>query len=89
MQGFNGEIVVTVGLDASGTIVSLGIGGPNFAETEYYGAQAKTNQFRNQFIGKSNVLTYGEGVDAIAGATITSDAVLKAINNALTYGAAN
>lgn len=83
VQGFKGEIVVTVGLDASGTIVSLGIGGPNFHETEYYGAQAKTNAFRNQFIGKSGMLTYGNGIDAISGATITSNAVLKAINDCL------
>ena len=83
VRGFKGEIVVTIGLDANGTIVSLDIGGPNFHETEYYGAQAKTNAFRNQFIGKSGVLTYGNGVDAISGATITSNAVLKAINDCL------
>lgn len=83
VQGFKSEIVVTVGLDANGTIVSMGIGGPSFAETEYYGAQAKTNAFRQQFIGKSGVLTYGDGIDAISGATITSNAVLKAINDCL------
>ena len=88
VQGFGGEIVVTVGLEADGKIASLKIGGPNFNETEYLGAEVQTNAFRNQFIGKSGSLTYGKDVDAIAGATITSDAVLGAINNALTGGEA-
>jgi len=83
VQGFRGEIVVKVGLDATGTIVSLSIGGPKFAETEYYGAEVKTNKFRNQFIGKSGTLVYGDGIDAVSGATITSTAVLKAINDCL------
>ena len=84
VQGFQSEIEVTVGLDASNAIVSLKIGGPNFNETEYYGAEVQTNAFRNQFIGKSGVLQYGDGIDAVAGATITSNAVLQAINDALT-----
>ena len=84
VQGYKSEIVVTVGLAADGTIVSLSIGGPHFDETEYFGAEVQTNVFRNQFIGKSGQLTYGTDVDAIAGATITSDAVLGAINDALT-----
>ena len=83
VNGYKSEIVVTVGLDAAGTIVSLQIGGPHFDETEYFGAEVQTNAFRKQFIGKSGALTYGDGVDAVAGATITSDAVLKAINDAL------
>jgi electron transport complex protein RnfG len=84
VQGFKSEIVIKVGLTADGAIASLSIGGPNFDETEYYGAEVQTNQFRNQFIGKSGQLTYGDGVDAVAGATITSNAVLAAINDALT-----
>ncbi len=84
VQGYVSEIVVKVGLAADGTIASLSIGGPNFNETEYFGAEVQTNKFRNQFIGKSGPLSYGSGVDAVAGATITSDAVLKAINDALT-----
>ncbi len=82
--GFKSEIQVRVGLNEKGEIVSLSIGGPSFAETEYYGAQVQTNAFRAQFLGKSGQLAYGEGVDAVAGATITSDAVLQAINDALT-----
>ena len=83
VQGYASEIVVTVGLDAAGTIVSLKIGGPNFAETDSLGAEVQTNVFRNQFLGKSGTLAYGTDVDAVAGATITSNAVLKAINAAL------
>ena len=87
VQGFASEIEVTVGLDASNTIVSLKIGGPKFNETEYYGAEVQTNQYRNQFIGKSGQLAYGTDVDAVSGATITSNAVLGAINKALAAAA--
>ena len=82
VQGFNGEIEVTVGLDAANTVVSLKVGGPNFNETEGLGAGAKTNAFRNQFVGKVGPFAYGDGIDAISGATITSTAVLNAINAA-------
>ena len=83
VRGFANEVVVKVGLDDNGTIVSLTVGGPHFSETEYYGAQAQTNAFRSQFIGKTGPFVYGEGVDAIAGATVTSTAVLQAINDCL------
>lgn len=83
VKGFANEIVVTVGLDAANTVVSLTVGGPHFSETEYYGAQAQTNAFRSQFIGKTGPFVYGEGVDAIAGATVTSNAVLQAVNDCL------
>ena len=84
VQGYVSEIVIKVGIAADGTIASLSIGGPNFNETEYFGAEVQTNKFRDQFIGKSGQLAYGDGVDAVAGATITSNAVLAAINDALT-----
>ncbi|MEG0997265.1 MAG: FMN-binding protein, partial [Clostridia bacterium] len=84
VRGFADEIDVTVGIDAEGKIATLSVGGPKFKETEYFGDKARDNAFRNQFIGKAGTIVYGEnGVDAISGATITSTAVLEAVNTAL------
>ncbi|MEA4898454.1 FMN-binding protein [Bacillota bacterium Meth-B3] len=86
VKGYGGDIEVGVGLAADGTIASLDVGGPNFAETTGLGEKATEKAFRDQFIGKSGQLRYGEGIDAIAGATITSNAVMDAVNQALQQG---
>ncbi|MEG1263044.1 MAG: FMN-binding protein, partial [Clostridia bacterium] len=80
-KGFGGDVEVTVGFDAEGAIASLTVGGAKFAETPGIGAKAQESAFTDQFIGKKGPLTYGEGVDAIAGATVTSGAVLEAVNS--------
>ncbi|MBQ8160177.1 MAG: FMN-binding protein, partial [Clostridia bacterium] len=53
-------------------------------ETDGFGKRASEEEFTSQFIGKSGPFTYGEGVDALSGATITSNAVLEALNGLLT-----
>ena len=58
------------------------VGGEGFAETAGLGAKAQEAEFTDQFLGKAGPFTYGEnGVDAIAGATVTSTAVLEALNS--------
>ena len=74
---------VIVGLDENGSIVSLVIEGVDDAESMYYGTSWHDGTFFTQFIGKSGVLAYGADVDALTGATITSNAVLAAVNDAL------
>ncbi len=62
-------------------IQALTIDTPN--ETAGLGQRASEAAFTDQFIGKSGPFTYGEdGIEALSGATITSNAVLKAINTA-------
>ena len=79
-QGFGGEVTVSVALDGS-TVRELTIDTPN--ETESLGKRASTEEFIGQFIGKSGPFTFGEdGIEALSGATITSNAALKAINRA-------
>lgn len=80
---------VTVGLDAQGQVVSVGVSGPTTGENEYFVSQVKANAFRKQFIGKSGTLVFGEGIDAVSGATKSSTAVLEAVNNALQYQGAS
>ena len=82
-KGFGGDVYVELGLDAEGKIAEITIGDDKFAETPGLGARAQEDEFKNQFIGKSGKLELGTDIDAIAGATITSQAVVDAVNEAL------
>ena len=78
-QGFGGDVTVHVTLDGD-KIQALTIDTPN--ETAGLGQRASETAFTDQFIGKNGPFTYGEdGIEALTGATITSNAVLKAINS--------
>ena len=79
VQGFAGPVAVTLTLDDSLTIQSIEIGDDQFAETDGLGAKAKEAAFTDQFVGKTLPLADGD-IDAIAGATITTNAVLDAVN---------
>ena len=86
-KGFGGDVYVELGLDAEGKIAEITIGDDKFAETPGLGARAQEDEFKNQFIGQTGPFTLGENVDAIAGATITSTAVVDAVNEALASAA--
>ena len=81
-EGFGGGVVyVSLKLDENGAIEFLEIN----AETqtpEYGGRTAEDEAFLAQFKGKTLPLTAGEDVDALSGATVTSEAVVAAINTA-------
>jgi len=81
-EGWNGGTVyVTVKLDDSSRIASLTVDAGT--QTPEIGGLAQTDEsFNRQFIGKSLPLTLGEDVDALSGATITSTAVVEALNTA-------
>ncbi len=84
-QGFGGEVAVRMELNDDRTVKSLGIDTPN--ETAGLGQRASEAEFMDQFIGKAGPFTYGEnGIEALSGATVTSNAVLKAINTIVTDG---
>ncbi len=88
-QGFNGAIVMMVGVDHEGKV--LGISVISQAETAGLGAvcaagNSAGEDFRNQFIGMSGTLAVtkdGGEVDSITSATITSRAVTDGVNAAL------
>ena len=81
-EGFNsGIVLVEATLDDEGKIASLEIDASS--QTEEIGGQVETDKnFRSRFIGKSLPVTLGEDVDAISGATLSSQAVVDALNNA-------
>lgn len=80
VQGFGGPVEVTLGVDENNAISGLAVGGASFAETAGLGALAKEPAFTDQFTGKTVPITLNVDVDAISGATITSTAVVKAVN---------
>ena len=80
-QGFGGPVAVEASFDADGKITSIKIGDDQFAETTGLGAKALEADFQAQFIGKQMPLALSD-IDAIAGATVTSTAVVDALNAA-------
>ncbi len=85
-KGYGGEVEITVGVDLSGAVTGVSVGGSNFAETAGLGARAKEAWFGEQFIGKTSPISLtkdGGSIDAITSATITSRAVTKAVNEAV------
>ncbi|MBQ8317231.1 MAG: RnfABCDGE type electron transport complex subunit D [Lachnospiraceae bacterium] len=85
-EGYGGDIQIIIGVSVDGTVQGLDFLVLN--ETVGFGLNAKEPEFIDQFVGQQ-VLTFeytktgasGEGqVDAISGATITTSAVVDAIN---------
>ena len=99
-KGYGGDVKVMVGYDLSGTIVGFTILDCS-NETPGLGQNSKKPEFMGRLIGKSGTLTVdkysndGQNVQAITAATITSKAVVKAVNaatdafNNLTGGGSN
>lgn len=88
-DGFSGPVTVAVTFEKDGvTIKTLTIGDENFAETPGFGEAAKEPEYAEQFIGKKTPLKLDD-IDAISGATITTEAVLDAINEAAQQVQAN
>ena len=81
-EGFGGGVVyVTASLDDEARIASLSVDAST--QTPEFGGRIPEDEgFMNQFIGKSLPLTLGQGVDALSGATVTSAAVVEALNKA-------
>ena len=76
-----GKVYVTAQLDDDARITSLTIDAGT--QTPEIGGMTQTDDaFKGQFIGKTLPLTLGEDVDALSGATVTSTAVVEALNTA-------
>lgn len=83
--GFGGEIEVTVGMDMTGTITAISVGGSDFSETSGLGARTREPAFTGQFAGKSGLLVLKQNIDSVTGASISSGAVVSGVNKALDY----
>ena len=85
-NGYGGDIVLTLGVDTSGVITGVKV--TSMGETSGLGAHCTDEDWIAQFSGKqSGVIGYvkngnpgDDEIDAITGATITTKAVLEAVN---------
>ena len=83
--GYGGPVLVRLTLDDQGKIAALDIGGARFAETQGVGSRIREDSFIQQFIGLTPPLTLNEEVDAVSGATISSQAAVDAVNEAAAF----
>lgn len=82
-KGFQSDVQVELTVDATGAVSGLTVNASG--ETPNFGTRCNDDEaFIAQFLGKAGPFAIGEGIDALAGATVTSKAVVEAINNALT-----
>ena len=77
--GYDGNDITVNVTDENGVITSLTVDAST--QTPGLGQKCAEEAFTSQFIGKSAPLTLGEGIDAVASATITSQAVVDAVNS--------
>ncbi len=94
MEGYSGEVDILTGVDTTGVITGISIIAA--AETPGLGDNAKKPEFRNQFVGKTgtlevvkNTATKDTDIVAMTSATITTEAVTGAVNNALAFYQSN
>ncbi|WP_294511735.1 RnfABCDGE type electron transport complex subunit G [uncultured Intestinimonas sp.] len=82
-SGFGGVLDIMVGVNTDGTCSGVSI--ISHSETSGLGANATKEDFRSQFVGKSNVAVTKDGgeIAALTGATITSRAVCSGVNAAI------
>lgn len=75
-SGFGGNVTATVSIDETGVITDVTVEAPN--ETEGIGSVAAPK------VAESIVEAQSVNVDTVSGATLTSNAVIEAVTNALT-----
>ena len=91
ITGYGGDIKISVGILSDGTV--KGIEMLEISETAGLGMKADEDEFKNQFkdkqVEKFSYTKSGEDgddkIDALSGATITTNAVTNAVDSALVY----
>lgn len=74
-DGCNGTMTVAVGIDSTGAITSVRL----VSSDDDFASRVSEEAFTSQFIGKTST----DGIATIQGATISSNAFIEAVNNAL------
>ena len=82
-KGRNGNMQVQVGIGHSGQVAGVFIDPAMHKETEGLGDLVEESYFWGQFIGYTGSFTIGDNIDAVSGATITSETVVDCVNRAL------
>lgn len=79
-SGYGGKIDLIVGFSADAAV--RGINVISHAETSGLGSRATEQAYLEKFIGTSGEVEFGQGIDAISGATKSSRAMLNGVNAA-------
>ncbi len=89
-RGYKSDIRVQTTFAADGeTLAGIHVLSQN--ETEYLGTRIATAEFTSRFVGRRapmklwDTATLGSPIDALSGSTISSQAVVDAVNNAYAY----
>ncbi len=90
-QGYGGDITISMGISSDGTLNGIEI--LDISETAGLGMKANTPEFKGQFAGRKvarfNYTKTGAAaeyeIDALSGATITTNAMVNAVNAGLAY----
>lgn len=83
-EGFDGNIVFSVGFDTEGTITGLQFTEIN--ETAGMGMRADEPEWKAQFAGiPAETITLNDQIDQVSGATFTSKAVTNGVNAAIDF----
>ncbi len=82
VKGYNGDMELYVGFTPDGQISGVSV--ISHAETEGVGSKVTLPDFTGQFIGKDggNKISFND-VDAVTGATYSTESFLSAVNNAI------
>ena len=81
-KGFASDVKVQLTMDAAGAVTGLAI--ESSGETAGFGTRCMEDaSFAQQFVGKTAPFAIGGNIDALAGATVTSTAVVAAVNAAV------
>ena len=89
-EGYGGDIQFAMGVQEDGTLNGISI--LSISETAGLGMRATTEEFRNQFKDKKvekfsytkSGATSDDQIDALSGATVTTNAMTNAVNAGLT-----
>lgn len=79
--GFGGDMDVMVGFAPDGSAI-VGVQVVSHSETPGLGSRVAENEYLAQYVGKSGRLTLNADVDAISNSTISSRALIDAVNAA-------
>ncbi len=79
-KGLTGSFPVTVTLNEDGTVKAVTLGESDSENDKPFLAMVNNEDFLNQFAGKAAPV---EGIDAVTGATTSSNAIVAAVNEAL------
>ncbi len=79
-QGYQSEVKVSVTFDDAGNRIAISVDASG--ETSGFGTRCGEDEaFLNQFLTDDDIFVAGINCDVLSGATVTSGAVIKAINN--------